>query len=146
MFPADRRPMLIAAVVGAILVGLLPAAALAVGPVAGDDHVSVPVNAPATTIDVLIGDPGSPLTIVSATDAANGTVVVAADGLTLTYQPDLDFHGTDTFEYTISDGDTTDVGTVLVDANSAPVAADDPGAECQTSGTLGGGFPVIEDF
>jgi hypothetical protein len=147
MFPADRaRPGLAAALVAVLLVGLWPASALAVGPIADDDHVAVPVNAPATTVDVLDGDVGDTLTIVSATDPAHGTVVVAPDGLSLTYQPDTDFHDTETFDYTITDGGTTDVGMVTVDVNSAPVAVDDPGAACQTPGTFGGAFPVTEDF
>ncbi len=92
----------------------------------------MPVNAPATTIPVLANDTGDPpLTIASATDPANGTVEVAVDGLCLTYQPDADFHGTDTFDYTITDGVTTDDGTVTVDVNSPPVAVDDPGVVCQ---------------
>ena len=147
MFPADRaRPALAAALAAVLSVGLLPASALAVGPLADDDHVSVPVNAPATTLDVLDGDAGDTLTVVSATDPANGTVVVALDGLSVSYQPDTDFHATDTFDYTITDGDTTDVGTVTVDVNSPPVAVDDPGAACQSPVTFGGAFPVPEDF
>ena len=147
MFPADRpRPRLTAVVLGALLVGLLPASALAVGPAAGDDHVSVPVNAAATTIDVLAGDAGATLTVVGATDPTHGTIVVAEDALSVTYQPDTDFHGTDAFDYTVTDGDTTDVGTVTVDVNSPPVAADDPNPTCQPSGPFGGAFPVPEDF
>ena len=147
MFPVERaRATLTAAVLGALLVGLLPASALAVGPTAGDDDVSVPVNAPATTIDVLADDTGTTLTVVSATDPAHGTVVVAGDALSVTYQPDLDFHGTDTFDYTITDGDTTDVGTVTVDVNSPPVAVDDPGTACAFPDTFGGAYPVPEDF
>ena len=133
MFPADRAPSL--HVVPAWPPRSLPRCssgccrptALAVGPVAVDDHVSVPVNAPATTVDVLAGDSGDTLTIVSATDPATARSSSQLDGLSLTYQPDADFHGTDTFDYTITDGDTTDVGTVTVDVNSPPVAVDDPG-------------------
>ena len=91
---------------------------------------------------MLDGDAGDTLTVVSATDPAHGTVVVALDGLSVTYQPDTAFHGTDTFDYTITDGDTTDVGTVIVDVNSPPVAVDDPGAACQSPVTFGGAFPV----
>ena len=148
MSPADLPRRLTAVIAAALLVGLLPATVLAAGPVADDDHVSVPVNASATTVDVLDGDTGGPpLTIDSATDPANGTVVVAGDGLSLTYQPDTDFHGTDTFDYTITDGVATDDGTVTVDVNSPPVAVDDPGTACQPAGPpFNGGFPVPEDY
>ena len=66
------------------------------------------------------------LTVTAATDPAHGTAVVAGDALSVTYQPDTDFHGTDTFDYTITDGVTTTSGTVIVDVNSPPVAVDDP--------------------
>ena len=95
---------------------------------------------------MLGNDVGTGLTIVSATDPANGTVVVAGDGLSLTYQPDTDFHGTDTFDYTITDGGPTDTGTVTVDANSPPVAVDDPGTACGDTSTFGGAFPIPEDY
>ena len=79
--------------------------------------------------------------MVTATDPAHGTVVVAGDALSVTYQPDTDFHGIDTFDYTITDGDTTDVGTVIVDVNSPPVAVDDPGLTCQPR-QLRWGIPI----
>jgi hypothetical protein len=127
-------------------VGVLPAVVLAAAPSAVDDHKSVPVDAAATTINVLGNDTGSGLTIVSATDPANGTVVVAVDGLTLTYQPDASFHDIDTFDYTISDGDTTDVGTVTLDVNSPPVAVDEPSVACGPTSGTGGSYPIPEDL
>ena len=99
--------------------------------------MSVPVNASATTIDVLANDVGPGNNVQSATDPAHGTVAVAADKQSLTYQPDLGFHGTDTFDYTIKHGSATDDGVVTVDVNSPPVAVDDQGAACP---------PVTEDF
>jgi len=154
MFPADRahtsrtgRAGLAGFVAAALLVGLLPATVLAARPTAVADHASVPVNAPATAIDVLANDVGTGLTIASATDPANGSVVVAGDGLTLTYQPGADFHGTDTFDYAITDGHgPTDTGTVTVDANSPPVAVDDPGTACGPTSSWGGAFPIPEDY
>jgi hypothetical protein len=130
----------------ALLVGLLPATASAVGPTAVADHLSVPVNAAATTLDVLANDIGMGLSIDSAGPAGHGTVVVAVDGQSVTYQPDALFHDTDTFQYTITDGDMTDIGTVTVDVNSRPVAVPDPGSACQTPSLFGGGYPVPEDF
>jgi hypothetical protein len=58
------------------------------------------------SIDVLANDSdpdGDILSIVSATDGAHGTTRVNADG-TITYTPNEDFFGTDSFSYTISDG------------------------------------------
>lgn len=69
------------------------------------------------------------LTIVSGTYAtANGSVTVAKYG-TFTYTPNAGFHGTDTFEYTVQDGQGgSDVGLatfVIAPVNHAPVAQDD---------------------
>ena len=47
---------------------------------------------------------GAELVADSVSDPANGSVVVNADG-TVTYTPDQDFSGTDTFTYTIRDED-----------------------------------------
>ena len=92
-------------------------------------------------IDVLTSalDPdGDPLVISAVTDGANGTVVVNPDG-TVTYRPNTDAAGdsvynglavgqtaTDTFTYTISDGQlgtTTGTATVTITGtNDGPVA------------------------
>src|SRR5688572_15269603 len=68
------------------------------------------------------------MAVDSATDPANGSVVVNLDD-TVTYTPDPDFNGTDTFDYTASDGNGgTDTATVTVTVdpvNDAPVAQDD---------------------
>jgi hypothetical protein len=141
----DRR-RLAGLAIAALLAGLFPAAVAAAGPTAVNDHVSVPVDAAATGLDVLGNDVGSGLTIESAGPAGHGTVAVAVDGLTLTYQPDASYHATDTFDYTITDGDTTDVGTVTVDVNSPPVAVDDPGSACGDTSATGGGFVLPEDM
>ena len=60
------------------------------------------------------------LTVTEVTEAANGTVTINANG-TLTYTPDLNFFGSDSFEYTISDGQgESDTATVTMTV--APVA------------------------
>ena len=48
---------------------------------------------------------GDSLSLISYTQGNYGSVTNNGDG-TLTYQPEADFNGTDTFEYTISDGGT----------------------------------------
>ena len=62
------------------------------------------------------------------TNPANGTVAITGDETTVTYTPDDDFNGTDTFTYVVSDGELTDIGTVTVTVNAVndpPVAVDD---------------------
>jgi hypothetical protein len=101
-------------------------------PVANDDTVSGSYN-DSTTINVLgndsdpDGDNLSNPTIVEG--PSSGSVVVNADG-TITYTPNSDFFGTDTFSYEISDGkggtDQADVTiTIACPVNRPPVANDD---------------------
>jgi len=62
-----------------------------------------------------------PLTVSSYTQPANGTVIVAADG-SYTYTPDTTFSGTNSFTYTISDGDGG-FDTATVEITVTPAAA-----------------------
>jgi len=102
-------------------------------PVADNDAATVLQDAAATPIPVLVGDTdpdGDTLTIDSAVQPANGTVVVAGNGLSLTYKPDPNFHGIDTFTYLVTDGILTDQGTVTITVtpvNHPPVADNDSG-------------------
>ena len=98
-------------------------------PVAVDDTASTNEDT-AVVIDVLANDTdadtGDTLTVQSATDPANGTVV--NNGGTVTYAPDANYNGTDTFTYTVSDGnggtDTATVTITVTPVNDAPVAND----------------------
>jgi large repetitive protein len=81
----------------------------------------------AVTVSVLANDSdpdGDPLSVVSAT-AANGTVVVNANG-SLTYTPNANFNGSDTITYRISDGQggfaNATVAVTVTAVNDAPVA------------------------
>ena len=60
-------------------------------------------------------------------DVANGSLILNANG-TFSYTPDADFNGTDSFIYTLLDGQGgTDTGTVTITVNAvndAPVVAD----------------------
>ena len=98
-------------------------------PTAAPDTATTAEDTP-VTIAVLANDAdpdGDPLTVTTAT-AANGSVVVNANG-TLTYTPDRDYNGTDTIIYTISDGQGgTATATVIVTVapvNDPPLARDD---------------------
>jgi len=81
----------------------------------------VPVN-----INVLANDKdpdGDVITIVSATQAQNGTVFV--NGTFITYTPNYGFRGNNSFTYTITDGEyqaTATVTVVVTPVNHAPVA------------------------
>jgi len=98
-------------------------------PVANDDADSTNEDV-AVTINVLGNDSdpdGDSLTVYSVTQGANGTVI--NNDSNVTYIPDPNFYGTDSFTYTISDyNGGFDAATVTVTVNSVndnPDAVDD---------------------
>ena len=100
-------------------------------PVAVDDIAATDEDTASAPIPVLTNDDdpdGDPLTVTGVTDGANGSVINNGDG-TLTYTPDPDFNGTDSFSYTVGDGnggfDTATVNVTVNPINDAPVAVDD---------------------
>jgi hypothetical protein len=88
-----------------------------------DEDVAVGITVLANDSDV----DGDPLTVTAVTTPGNGTAVINPDG-TITYTPDLDFCGTDAFDYTISDGSLTDTATVNITINCVddPTENEDP--------------------
>lgn len=98
-------------------------------PEAADD-TAVTDEDTAISINVLANDSdadGDALTVIAA-NAANGDIVIEADGA-LTYTPDADFNGVDTVTYTIDDGNggqnSADVAVTVNAVNDGPVSADD---------------------
>ena len=56
-----------------------------------------------------------PTAVSSVTTPSNGTAVITSGSTTtVTYTPNADFNGSDSFDYTLSDGTDTDTGTVTV--------------------------------
>ncbi|MCP4540748.1 MAG: tandem-95 repeat protein [Chloroflexi bacterium] len=103
-------------------------------PTATDDSATVNEDSGANTIDVLdndsyLPDPVETLTISAVGQGADGSVAITNGGADLSYTPDADFYGTDTFTYTIGDshgGTDTATVTVTVDnVNDRPIAVDD---------------------
>ena len=98
-------------------------------PVATDDTATTDEDV-AATIDVLSNDTdvdGDTLSITSVTQPVNG--VVANNGTDVTYTPDANFNGTDSFNYIVSDGnggsDTATVTVTVNPVNDDPAATDD---------------------
>lgn len=84
----------------------------------------------AVTISVLANDTdpeGDLLSILETSDGLGGTTTVNADG-TVTYTPNADFNGTDTFTYVAEDAygrsSSATVTVTVHPVNDAPVAAD----------------------
>jgi hypothetical protein len=111
-------------------------------PDAVNDSAALTEDDPATSIPVLTNDTdidGGPKTISSATDPANGTVVLTGGSpgahTGLTYQPDANYCNNpdltppsatpDTFQYTLNGGDTAFVSVTVKCVNDAPVATDE---------------------
>ncbi len=101
-------------------------------PTAKDDSATTQEDAAIVTIDVLANDmdpDNARLMVVSATQGVNGSVTINTDG-TLAYAPKKNFSGTDTFSYTLSDGeggtDTATVSVVVEPVNDAPVITSRP--------------------
>jgi len=99
-------------------------------PVAVDDTVITAEDIPAF-IDVLSNDSdpdGDPLSVISVSVPGNGTASINVPGYTVTYVPNPNYYGSDTFTYIISDGVYTDTATVnitVLPVNDPPVAVDD---------------------
>jgi cyclophilin family peptidyl-prolyl cis-trans isomerase len=89
-------------------------------PVGVDDNFTVDAGSGVNPLNVLANElgtagPGETLTVTAVTTpSAGGTVTIAADGRSLNYTPAASFVGTDTFNYTLSDGTSTDLVAVTI--------------------------------
>jgi large repetitive protein len=108
--------------------------------IARDDANTTTANIPVggnvltNDIDENPDGPAEPLTITTTgliATTGGGSVTMASDG-TYNYNPATDFAGADTFQYTVTDGLTSDIGHVSITVTPAgqenlpPVANDDP--------------------
>ncbi|MCH2181060.1 MAG: S8 family serine peptidase [Mariniblastus sp.] len=87
-------------------------------PVANDDQANTDEDVP-VDVNVLANDSdidGDSLFISSLSQPSNGSVVDNGDG-TVTYTPNSGYFGSDSFTYTVSDGDLTDTATVNLSVN-----------------------------
>lgn len=106
-----------------------------VPPTAVADTKTVDEDSGTTTVDVLVNDDdidGGPISISQVNQPVNGTVVIAVDEASVTYEPDAGFCNdppgttTDEFTYTLAPGgSTTTVGMTVTCVDDLPVAADD---------------------
>jgi hypothetical protein len=102
-------------------------------PVANDDTATTREDTPVVTIDVLANDTDvdnvgrylylDTFSVTAVSQGANGSVTINPDN-TLTYSPNANFSGSDTFTYTISDNkgltDTAKVNVTVNMVNDAP--------------------------
>lgn len=99
-------------------------------PTAVDDAITVEEDSGPTVIDVLGNDTdidGDELTVAAVGSAGNGTVSLV--GGVVTYTPEDDFAGTDSFAYTVTDGNggtaTATVTVTVNPVNDAPIGVED---------------------
>jgi hypothetical protein len=104
-------------------------------PMANDDTATTQEDTPVVTIDVLANDTDvdnvgrylylDTFSVTAVSQGTNGSVTINPDS-TLTYSPNANFHGSDTFTYTISDNkglgltDTAKVNVTVKMVNDAP--------------------------
>ena len=112
-------------------------------PDAVDDEKTVAEDSGASTVNVLANDSKGPgnegdqqLEVTEVTQPVHGTVAIAADGLSVTYTPDGNYNGPDSFTYRATDdgatagaddfkSDTATVNVTVSEVNDTPVAEDD---------------------
>lgn len=102
------------------------------GPDAVNDAATVAEDSSGNVIDVRANDTdpeSNALVVTAVSDPANGTATVGLDGANVIYTPDTDFSGSDSFTYTISDGqggtDSATVTLTVTSVNDAPLALND---------------------
>ena len=98
-------------------------------PNAVDDAASINEDSGANVIDVRTNDSdvdGDTLTVTAATQGTHGTVAITGGGMGVSYTPAANFFGSDSFTYTVNDGqggsDTATVNVTITNVNDAPVA------------------------
>ena len=97
-------------------------------PDAVDDAPTVAEDSGANTINVRANDIDvdlDTLTVTAVTQGANGSVAITNGGADVSYTPNANFFGSDSFTYTVSDGnggsDTATVNITVTNVNDAPV-------------------------
>jgi VCBS repeat-containing protein len=106
-------------------------------PVAVGDSATVVEDSGANTINVLGNDTdidGGPKSIQSVTQGANGTVAITNGGADLTYTPNPNFFGPDSFNYTLNGGSIGTVNVTVTAVDDPPVAVNDSATVNEDSG------------
>ena len=112
-------------------------------PTAVGDAATMAEDSGPNTVNVLANDSiapdvGETLTITGVTQGAGGSVAIVGGGASVSYTPNADFFGVDTFTYTIDDGNggtaTATVNVTVAPANDPPQALNDTATVAEDSG------------
>jgi hypothetical protein len=103
---------------------------------ANPDSATVSEDAVATGINVLANDTPSGVTktITGKTNGAHGTVVITGGGTGLTYQPNSNYCGSDSFTYTINSSSTATVTMTVTCVDDPPTAVNDSATVAEDAG------------
>ncbi|MFZ2492478.1 MAG: tandem-95 repeat protein, partial [Thermoanaerobaculia bacterium] len=131
----------VASSVGTVTVTVTPVVVVNTPPTAVNDEATTAEDT-ALEIAVIANDTdadGDSLTVTAASTPGHGAVVI--NGATVTYTPATNWHGTDSFTYTVNDGNgastTATVSVTVTPVNDAPVADDDTATPTQGPGPTG---------
>jgi DNA/RNA endonuclease G (NUC1) len=98
-------------------------------PDAVDDAATIDEDSGANSINVRANDSdidGDTLTVTLVTQGTHGSVAITGGGTGVSYTPAANFFGSDSFTYTVDDGnggtDTATVSITITNVNDAPVA------------------------
>jgi alpha-tubulin suppressor-like RCC1 family protein len=97
-------------------------------PVAVNDSATLNEDASATAVDVLANDTdidAGPKSVASKTEGAHGTVAITGGGTGLTYTPNANYCGSDSFTYALNGGSTATVTITVSCVDDPPVAVND---------------------
>jgi len=100
-------------------------------PVAVNDAKTVAEDSGATAVDVLANDTdvdGGAKSVGAKTNGAHGTVAIGSGGSDVSYAPDADYCGADSFTYSLNGGSTA---TVTVDVTCVDDPIPGPGPDTQ---------------
>jgi hypothetical protein len=97
-------------------------------PTAVPDSPAVSEDSGASTLDVVGNDTdvdAGPKTVASKSDGNNGTVAITNSGANVSYTPNANYCGADSFTYTLNGGSSTTVSVAVACVDDSPTAAND---------------------
>ena len=119
---------------------------------AENDTVTVNEDSGANTVNVRNNDTdadlaygGSKELVTGKTDGTNGTVAITSGGASVSYTPNSNYCGSDSFTYTLAGGDTATVNVTVTCFDDNAVANDDTATVNEDSSGAGNDIAVLSN-